>query len=693
MSDSVTKSEAVQPPVHHDGKNGGPDQRAPARTGPPAEADRVSGKPTAQAASRDDARDATDAAPTDAPARERFFSTDFWSRFGSMVTSTLVHIILLLILALLALPTIVKTDLAILLNADATEEMEEFQEIEVITDVQDSSASTSSAMATADGAAVGELSSEDVSVVLDQSMEHQLDTKLQVDIGSPLDFPEGGQLTSDFGDIMVGVGRAVVDNYDQAFDRLTSELLGMLEQGPVMVIWVFDQSESMKDDQLVIRERIDRVYAELGLNDVAQEGNLATGVTSYGKDFAVHLRQPSTDVAQVKAAIDQVPTDSSGEEMMCRALATSIDGYRDFARRTQRRTALILVSDESGNRDDNDAYLEPTIQLARESGCRIYVLGRESVFGYPYAHITWQHPQTFNVHYIPVDRGPESAYVEQLQTEGFHVRHDSLASGYGPYEQSRLSRETGGIFFMLPNVELDVIGVDDRRYRLDQMRPYRPDLRDRATLLTELKPSVLRSGLLQIIYDMNPYDPEAAKIIEMRVSFSPNIETFTQQVRTEQAKIIIYMQYLDRTRTALENVWDLRAQEADPRWQANADLMRAQLLAYKIRLYEYGAYLEYFLQRPQVVPMSKPSGEHTVHFIHWSISRRPDMLTTDITGEYLELAKEMFAEVIRKHPGTPWAARAEKEMSSGFGVELTPYYQRRPGPGGGNAPLIPVPKL
>jgi len=218
-------------------------------------------------------------------------------------------------------------------------------------------------------------------------------------------------------------------------------------------------------------------------------------------------------------------------------------------------------------------------------------------------------------------------------------------------------------------------------------------LRDRATLLTELKPSVLRSGLLQIIYDMNPYDPEAAKIIEMRASFSPNIETFTQQVRTEQAKIIIYMQYLDRMRTALENVWDLRAQEADPRWQANADLMRAQLLAYKIRLYEYGAYLEYFLQRPQVVPMSKPSGEHTVHFIHWSISRRPDMLTTDITGEYLELAKEMFAEVIRKHPGTPWAARAEKEMSSGFGVELTPYYQRRPGPGGGNAPLIPVPKL
>ena len=48
--------------------------------------------------------------------------------------------------------------------------------------------------------------------------------------------------------------------------------------------------------------------------------------------------------------------------------------------------------------------------------------------------------------------------------------------------------------------------------------------------------------------------------------------------------------------------------------------------------------------------------------------------------------------VIDKHPDTPWAARAEKEMGSGFGIHLYPYYRRIP-TGTGTSPLIPVSKL
>jgi hypothetical protein len=498
-----------------------------------------------------------------------------------------------------------------------------------------------------------------------------------------------GQLSAALPSGFVGQGRVVVDNYDQAFDKLTQEILEMLEESKVLVIWVFDQSGSMKDDQQVIRDRLEQVYAELGLREIAGGGNLMTAVTSYGKEFAVHTQRPTDKLDKIRAAIDEIPVDISGEEMMCRAVGHSIQHHADFVRRGQRRTALVLVTDESGNREDNDSYLEQVIHTATSSGTRIYSLGREAVFGCPFAHIRWEHPQTFVIHYIPIDRGPESAYVEQLQTEGFHRRYDSHPSGYGPYEQSRMARETGAIFFLLPSVELDVVALDKRRYRLDLMREYRPDLRRRDVAMAEIGKSQLRTGLTQIIYDMNPYNEKAAEIIVMRDRFSKNLQEFIKQVNTEQAKITIYLDYLDRMGTALEEIWGLRKQETIPRWQANADLMRAQLLVYKIRLYEYGAYLEYFMNNPQYV---SPTKDPNLHLIDWRIARRQEMITGEVTAKYLERAKELFQTVIDKHPDTPWAARAEKEMESGFGIHLYPYYRRIP-TGTGTSPLIPVPKL
>ena len=84
--------------------------------------------------------------------------------------------------------------------------------------------------------------------------------------------------------------------------------------------------------------------------------------------------------------------------------------------------ALILVSDESGEREENVGHLEATINIARDARCRIYVLGREAVFGYPHVRFRYRHPQTRRVHWLIANRGPETAFVEQLQTNGFRRR-------------------------------------------------------------------------------------------------------------------------------------------------------------------------------------------------------------------------------------------------------------------------------
>lgn len=625
-----------------------------------------------------------------------YFGFDSWRKSSSVLTSFIVHSVLLLIMAWLTVSSYVRKELEIVVANTNLQEIEELEEIEQAVDdpsqeitvatLSESSANTESVENMSASGAV----SFQQSIAEDLEATTNAEASFSVNVASPIAFPGMSELAGRLDAGIKGEGRAVVDNYSQAFDRLTQEILMMLEDSRVLVVWCFDQSGSMKDDQQEIRDKIEHVYQELGLMEIAGGENLMTGVTSYGKDFLVHLSQPTNRIDEIKTAIDEVPIDLTGEEMMSLAVAHTLERYREYSKRTRRKMAVILVSDESGNAQDNDTNLEPTIQLAKDSRSRIYVLGREAVFGYPYAHIRWEHPQTYVVHYIPVDRGPESAVVEQLQTEGFHRRYDSHPSGFGPYEQSRMAWETNGIFFMLPSIETDVVNLDSRKYRLEQMRAYQPDLRDRGKIVDEVNAAVLRAGLMQIIYDMNPYDEEAAKIIEMRSAFSIQPAEFVEQVRIEQTKSLIYMDYLDRMRKALEKVWGLRDQEVLPRWRANADLMRAQLLTYKIRLYEYGAYLEEFINNPQQAPLEK---EPNLRFIHWSLSRRQQMITGEVTTEYVKEAKNLYASVIEKHPGTPWAARAEKEMTSGFGVHLVPYYRRDPGTGSGNQPLIPVPKL
>ncbi len=57
----------------------------------------------------------------------------------------------------------------------------------------------------------------------------------------------------------------VVEGYGAALDRLTQELIRLLRNDKLLVVWMFDESESMKDDQQEIRGRLKRVYEELKL--------------------------------------------------------------------------------------------------------------------------------------------------------------------------------------------------------------------------------------------------------------------------------------------------------------------------------------------------------------------------------------------------------------------------------------------
>lgn len=622
--------------------------------------------------------------------------TDLIVGAGAVGISTFVHAGILIILGFFTLTPEILESFNLVVVEPIPEDLERPEELVTIeleenidpaTELTNSQqSSTIAGLPNAEG--VGQFSDPtfDTNVIKDSAEETGVE---MADLTVPASLQESLMTNIPLGSY--GDPREIVDNLEQAIDRITQEIVFMLEEGDVLVVWLFDQSESMRNDQKEIRERINKVYSELGLADTADGDHLLTAITSYGANYFKHTKKPTSDLELIRRAINQVPIDPSGYEIMCPAITRAINDHESYRARGKRQMALIVVTDESGEPENNLPTLEMAVATAKEMNCRTYFLGREAVFGYPHAYMNWRHPQTGVNHWLQVDRGPETAFVEQLQTNGFRRRRDAFSSGFGPYEQCRIARESGGIFFMLPTIERELVGgeADKRRYELNAMKPYLPDLDSRQKQLTMRKDYPLRSFIWQVIVDLNPLNEETAEIIELDLTFPREPDRFLVRARQEQEKAKIYINYLANTQALLEEAYPFREDELNARWQANYDLIYAQLIAYQARVYEYGAALETFIRNPKQVPQMMPPNRR---LIRWDLRNRLKLSAEEVSRPYINRASELFEKVIELHPGTPWAERAAEEIKRGFGLEVMPVYRApsRPTP---NAPRIPIPKL
>lgn len=583
--------------------------------------------------------------------------------------STLVHLILVIILGMWFLPAIIK---------DQTGELEAFVETtpqELLNQVLETKVDPSRTLSLTSAAPVGGAAGTSGGggmqglspPTFDRSVAESGDISVAT-IGSLSEFSAAGNhFSMDLPEGTLGEPQAVVDSYSEAMDRITQEILQMLAKGKVLVIWCFDESESMKDDQKEIRDRIERVYEELGLAESAQGDALWTAVASYGEGFHLHTQKPTSEIDEIRTAIGEVPIDHTGKEMMCGAVGQSIKSFHKYATSGRRQMALILVSDESGDEADNYQNLESTLKEARETRCKIFTLGREAVFGYPYVFMHWEDPATKIPFWLRIDRGPETPFPEQLQIDGFHARQDAHPSGFGPYEQVRLAQQTGGVFFMLPSPEVNLVHRDNRKYELEAMRPYLPDLRPRMDYAKDRDKSEFRKMLWEVIVTLNPYNKESAKYCTVQVTFPIKPDDFAKAAIENQQKAVGLLRYFADCEKRLDKIRPLRAKEESQRWRANFDIMEAQILAYKVRIQEYGTYLAEFMKQPKLIKNIHGPNKKTTH---WDINTRKEMLTGDKTKEDMERAITLLKQVIYDHPGTPWAARAQWELNRGFGVEL-----------------------
>ncbi len=367
-------------------------------------------------------------------------------------------------------------------------------------------------------------------------------------------------------------------DYADALTWLGKELSAAGKNQPVLIVWLFDESESMKDDQHEISERLAKFYNGL---DIQSE----TLIVGFGDGIHSLMKKPETDVEAVRKAISRIPIDSTGREKMCRAVGMSVQHFGKIAHEREQRMVLVVVTDESpsdsGDAQTGENLLEQTIHVCIQEEVPVYVLGQESAFGSAHTRLRWVDPIYRLTHWVRISRGPDTAFPERLIWSGLGPLNDNVMSGFGPYSQERLCKATGGAFFtLMPQPSLK--GFKDQRTWL---AGYEPKLISRREYQVAAARSRFRTVCREVIQKLNPRTDKKLNLRELHFSVEP--AEFRRQATTELEKATYAWTLLNAAVEQLETLPELRAAEPSKRWQANFDLLRAQCLTYRARLPQY----------------------------------------------------------------------------------------------------------
>ena len=251
----------------------------------------------------------------------RAWNPSAWRRqllqyFESWTGSLIVHVIIIVALALLTLSVPSEAKKPEIVSSLAT------RPDELLSQRLDEQTEAAETMSFAVGVA-----SPSHAVPLTGTVEPELSREVADALSSPevsladigLHEMPAAKLSEALGMESPGDPAAAVEGYGGALDRLSEQLLMMLSRGKVLVVWLFDQSESMKDDQQQIASRLGRVYQELRLSNNSDPEALLSVVSSFGQSTLTHTRRPTTDLQAILTAIDEIPIDESGIENICQA--------------------------------------------------------------------------------------------------------------------------------------------------------------------------------------------------------------------------------------------------------------------------------------------------------------------------------------------------------------------------------------
>lgn len=494
-----------------------------------------------------------------------------------------------------------------------------------------------------------------------------------------------------------------------AIDRITHEILLSLEERRTLVLWLFDQSGSLARQREEIHARFDRIYEELGILEAAQnpafakyeKKPLVTSVYAFGSEVRAMLAKPTDNLVEIKQAVKGIEQDDSGTERVFQAIyeaTNAYSGYRapDENGEPKRNVMVIVVTDEAG--DDQDG-VDATSRFCQKLGVPIYVVGVPAPFGRRETLVKWVDPNPEfdqSAQWGRVSQGPESFLPERIKLHfsGSREDKDPIDSGFGPFSLTRLSYETGGIYFAVhPNrnvtravsrKETESFSAHIKHFFDPQvMRRYRPEYVSAKEYLRRIKASPMRSSMMN-----TAQQSWVAPMTEPKTRFVKRDEATLANELTEAQKLAAQLEpKINALYEMLKLGESSRSKEQSLRWQAGYDLAMGRVLAVKVRTEAYNA----MLAQAKRGLKFKNAKNNT-----WQLAAVDGVSGV---GSQLEnagkKAREYLGRVVENHPGTPWALLAQRELNEPIGWKWTEDFTNlapppRPGAGGGGNPAPAV---
>ncbi len=581
------------------------------------------------------------------------------SYLSAAVVSLAVHLALMAILLLV--PGLVpRRSEAVVVRTELNELTEELQFAYVIDldreETGNSPLSATSPAATATPA--GELAEEDPA---DQLPEDLLPDP-ELPSVARLELPRSEELTAVVN--VEGVSGEYVGGVEGAVDRITIEILRSLERNKTLVIWIFDSTESLRDEREAIARRFERVYRELGLLGQTDPEVLLTAIVAFGKGTHFMTDKPIADVARLREAVRKIPPDETGEEHVFTAIHEAARKYASYRTRGKRDIMMIVVTDEAG---DDEGRVDDVLPVLEKLKARVYVLGAEAVFGRRTITVPYRDEKGRVLGYPEVTRGPESATVEiGFMPYWFGGGPSLLRSGFGTWALTRLCRETGGIYFLV-----DYGDISGERFDPFQLQPFAPEYCSRREYMARASRSRFRSTILQV-----------AKMLKVRTQAprlvfpAYNRDVMSNAMKQAQGTAAILKAQVDPIVSLLASVEAERAKETSLRWRAHYDLLFGRALATKVRAYTYNALLAQMRVKPKKFANEKNNTWRLV----------PDETIPEDTPagyalvEAAKKAREYLRRCVEQYRGTPWALLAERELQQPLGFRWEEMYTPPPAP-------------
>lgn len=622
--------------------------------------------------------DDEDEAPADDESELEEAPQTFWSSLTSgdsqaFLLSLIVHTVLILSLALIPVLADKKEPSIVLTELPATETPEE---LSVTEDLAFADEPVDKMGAASEGADSG-MALSTASIVADVPNVENITTHIptvtpSLDLGSRIQQPSGLTKSDKAVKGMTGVGTTGTDG---AIDRITYEILQKIEEKPTLVVWFFDQSFSLMRRRQEIRDRFDRIYQELGLIQNAKQEDekvklvdqpLLTSIFAFGDKVTQLTEKPTADMNEIRSVIDSIAMDQTGNERVFSAFYRAVEEYKGF--RPRHNVVFIAVTDERG--DDAGQGLDATIRECRKYAIPVYVIGVPAPFGREFTYVKYVDPDPKfdqSPQWGQVDQGPESLMPERVKLGYADNVYDEpmMDSGFGPYALSRLTYETGGIYFTVhPNRrfnsrvgkgEIDAF-ASELNYFFDPevMAKYRPDYVSQADYLKKAQDSPLRQILIRASTLAATETLQAPKTRFIKRDEPSFVNDLTQ---AQQAAAKLEPQ-LARLVQALIPGQAVRDRETSPRWLAGYDLAVGTVMAHKIRAEAYNAMLA---KAKRGMPFQSAKNNT------WDLKAADEISVGSKMEKEAEMARDLLKRVASEHAGTPWALLAKRELANPIG--------------------------